>query len=316
MATDPRWGRLAENFGEDPLLVSLFGLAELQGIQGEQSTGPDVNASTYMVDPTNHPICQVKHFAAYGAFSKDSYTTAVQVSEAALFGVYLRPWLHLGTNGLRAVMVSHNVIDSTPMHGNKHMLTDVLRNRFGLSNGYIGSDSGNVYANAVYGVAADAADASVLWLTSGGDQAMLDMCLGAPNATWSADADSPCNTARLVNMSLLAQSVLDRAVANVLRPKFAAGLFDSVGVPDSSVINSNAARALARHAAAEGIVLLQNNGILPVQNPAARKWAVLGTNGGCGVHASREAALCLLQCQIESSRELFYRVWQLWVWWV
>ena len=57
-----------KNFGEDPHLVSKFGLAEMSGIQGSANVGPDVNASTYMVDPQHHPISQVKHYAAYGGY--------------------------------------------------------------------------------------------------------------------------------------------------------------------------------------------------------------------------------------------------------
>ena len=100
--TDPRFGRLAENFGEDPYLVSSFGLSAMAGIQGE--LGPHVNASTYIPDPVRHPICQVKHFAMYGASAKDSYTCAQQVSESALHEVYLVPWRELAAAGLRGVM--------------------------------------------------------------------------------------------------------------------------------------------------------------------------------------------------------------------
>lgn len=159
-----------------------------------------------------------------------------------------------------------------------------------------------------YGVATDAADASVLWLTSGGDQAMLDMCMAAPNTTRSGNPTSDCNAARLVNESLLEQAVLDRAAGNILRAKFASGLFDGVGVPKPSVIDSEEARRLARDAAVEGIVLLQNNGILPFkptkqhQQSVPKGWGqereqsnnlptvaasprtkivVMGENGGC-----------------------------------
>lgn len=128
---------------------------------------------------------------------------------------------------LDAEFAGHNMIEAMPLHGNKKYLTDVLRHRFGLGEGgYIGSDEGNVYglAQGGFGVATDAADASVLWLTSGGDQAMLDMCMGAPNAHRSGIPTSPCNAARLVNESLLAQSVLDRAAGNILRAKFVRNL--------------------------------------------------------------------------------------------
>ena len=92
------------------------------------------------------------------------------------------PWRELASRGLRAVMVSHNMVLGVPMHANKKLLTDVLRNRFGLGDGYIGSDADNVYQLSGgpdgYGIASDAADATQLWLSSGGDQAMPNACGG------------------------------------------------------------------------------------------------------------------------------------------
>ena len=112
----------------------------------------------------------------------------------------------------------------TPMHANHELLTTVLRNRFGLGGGYIGSDADNVFQlSAVpggYGVATDAADATQLWLSSGGDQAMPNACGGydPPGGAPMADSNnSICNAAKLVNESRLAQHVLDRATSNVIR---------------------------------------------------------------------------------------------------
>eukprot|EP01043_Picozoa_sp_COSAG02_P028478 COSAG02_NODE_1727_length_11182_cov_40.189209_6_plen_245_part_00 len=89
--TDPRFGRLAENYGEDPFLVTAFGMAAMRGIQGRQNTGPHKNSSTYVHDAVHHPFCQAKHFCAYGASAKDGYTAPVEQSERALFEVFLMP---------------------------------------------------------------------------------------------------------------------------------------------------------------------------------------------------------------------------------
>ncbi len=285
VATDPRWGRLSENFGEDPYLVSAFGLAELAGLQGRgpRSFGPAANSSLYLDDPAGHPFAQAKHFAAYGAFPKDSYTASAGLSERTVYEVYLQPWREMVANGLRGVMVSHNALFGQPMHGNRDMISGMLRQRFGLGDGgYVGSDATNVPGLVDYGVAADAADAAALWLTAGGDQAMLDLCPGmaSPNGSApSTPSESPCNAARLVETGALPQVVLDRAAGNVLRTKFATGLFDGVGTPPTAVIDSPAARALARRVAEEGTVLLQNNGILPLKHNISV--AVLGSLGGC-----------------------------------
>ena len=90
--TDPRFGRLAENFGEDPHLVSAFGLAAMSGIQGRANVGLGCNVSRYMVDPVQHPFCQAKHYAGYGASAKDGYTSNVEQSERSLFEIFLVPW--------------------------------------------------------------------------------------------------------------------------------------------------------------------------------------------------------------------------------
>lgn len=224
VTTDPRFGRVAENFGEDPHLVSQFGFAALAGIQGRRNVGEGSNASTYLFDPVHHPFCQAKHYAGYGAFPKDSYTSAAGISERTLYEVYLVPWRELVGRGLRGVMVSHNMLDGVPMHGNHKLLTGVLRHRFGLGDGgYIGSDAGNVFqlsggsggsgcvnCGGGYGVAANASDATALWLSSGGDQAMRDACQGLAGSN-----GSECDAATLVSASRLDQSVLDRAAGEV-----------------------------------------------------------------------------------------------------
>jgi beta-glucosidase-like glycosyl hydrolase len=98
---DPRFGRLAENFGEDAHLVTAFGMAALQGVQGRANTGAGRNASAYIDDPVHHPFCQAKHFCAYGASAEDGYTAALEQSERALFEVFLMPWRELASHGLR-----------------------------------------------------------------------------------------------------------------------------------------------------------------------------------------------------------------------
>ena len=206
VATDPRWGRLAENIGEDPFLVTTFGLASMRGIMGDENVGPHHNSSTYLARPHLHPWCQAKHYAGYGGFPRDSFTSSAQVGESSLMEIYLRPWLGFASHGGRGVMASHNMLQSEPLHASHHWLTDVLRHRFGLGGGYIGSDNGNVgdlYSK--YGVAASAADASALWLESGGDQAMS----GLPENNVSA----------LLEAGLLSKAALDRAAGNILRAK-------------------------------------------------------------------------------------------------
>jgi beta-glucosidase-like glycosyl hydrolase len=257
----------------------------MRGIMGEANVGRQHNASTYLAQPELHPWCQGKHYAGYGGFPRDSFTSSAQVGEASLMELYLRPWLAFIGNGGRGVMASHNMMQSEPLHASHHWLTDVLRNRLGLGGGYIGSDNGNVgdlYTK--YGVASSNADAAGLWLESGGDQAM---------ASLPTDDHKPANVSALIADGLLSRSALDRAAGNVLRVKFASGIFDAPFTDRSTLglVDSLHARSLARVAAADGIVLLSNNptagrkAMLPL--PAALgRVAVIGALGGCAAGVS------------------------------
>jgi len=272
VATDPRFGRLEENFAEDPYLVAAYGVAAVQGLQGDDGAA---GASTYVPDPMRHAVSQAKHYAMYAAGGRDGFTPlGGGVSERTLFEVYLRPWRDVMQQaGARGVMAAHNMIDWLPCHANKRMLTDVLRNRFGMRDGYIGSDCGNVEAlfGSYTGFAESNTDAAVLAMEAGMD---IDMC----GPTFEALDEA-------VLAGTIANATLDRAVANVLRKKFAARLFDdAMMTPESSTVNINAPahRTLALEAAREGTVLLRNvNNTLPVDASAIRNIAVVGPFGGC-----------------------------------
>jgi len=133
---------MEENFSEDPLLVSHYGVAALRGLQGHDGLG---GADSYLGSPATRVASQAKHFAMYGAGLKDGYTPmGGGPSLRTTFELYLRPWRDYGMAGGRGVMAAHNMIDWVPCHANKRMLTDTLRNRFGFRNGYIGSDNTNV----------------------------------------------------------------------------------------------------------------------------------------------------------------------------
>ena len=160
VCTDPRFGRMEENFGEDPLHVSACGRAALAGLQGRDGGG---GASTYLGDSRTRVASQAKHFAMYGAGPKDGYTPfGGGPNERTLFETYLRPWRDYAQAGGRGVMASHNMIDWVPVHGSRRMLTDVLREQFGFAGGYIGSDNTNVEGLSSYfaGFADNASDAA------------------------------------------------------------------------------------------------------------------------------------------------------------
>jgi beta-glucosidase len=175
-------------------------------------------------------------------------------------------------------MLSHNMGLWEPMHASKTLVTDTLRNRFGLLGGYTGSDMGNIMQLARnYGFAKDGPTAVRLAMEAG-----LDQNMGGQYVTY---------TKGIVESGELSNETLDRAVSNILRKKFATGLFDS-GPTDPSglaVVNSAAHRSLALEAAREGLVLLINSPnmgdgkqMLPIDATTVRNVVVIGQLGGCG----------------------------------
>jgi beta-glucosidase len=238
VCTDPRFGRTEENYGEDPMLVAALGVAALDGYQGNRA-GPSA-----MVD-YKHIVCEAKHYVAYAQGGFDGYTT--DTSENTLRDIYLRPWRAFARNGGRAVMVSHNDVNNVPMHMNTELLTDVLRNEFGCQACLIGSDFHDVESLMTFQVAANLTDAAWLGLSAGVDQGLGDR------------AFSTATLRALLAAAPNVRSHLDRATANVLRAKFASGLFDRPITPADMLPLVGNGTALASRAVAEAAVLLKNN---------------------------------------------------------
>ncbi len=311
VATDPRFGRYEEAFGEDMHLVSRMGVAMISGQQGTGGVrvllrapppqaralnsnpcaptpgpppSPTKQASTYLED-TAHVSCEAKHAIAYAASGRDWYRA--DITERTLMDVYARPWkAAIGEAGLRGLMVTHPEVAGLPMHGNGPILTGVLRNLFGGGELLFASDAGDVEHIASHGVTTSCAESAAYALTAGLDQELVASCYPTLAASVAAGA---------VN-----ESYVDAAAARVLREKFALRLFDG---PRYWFVNASALnatldapphRALARAAAAAGIVLLQNapaatspNGahtpLLPLAGlgVSLTRVAVVGPNGGC-----------------------------------
>ena len=132
VSTDPRFGRMEENFGEDPFHVATMGVAAVHGLQGTDCGGANVSLAGDKI------AAQGKHYAVYGAGGRDGYTPmGGGPSERTVFEVYLRPWLRFAEAGGRGVMLSHNMALWQPMHGNTRLVTDTLRHRFGLLGGWV-----------------------------------------------------------------------------------------------------------------------------------------------------------------------------------
>jgi beta-glucosidase len=279
--TDPRFGRCEESFGEDPMLVAQLGAAAVTGLSGAGAAGA---ANTYLADPHRKIATEAKHYAAYGFGGRDGSMPA-EISENTLYDVYLKPWYHYAQAGGRAIMAAHNEVGGMPCHGNAALI-GALRGVFGFGDGLCASDAGDINSIQHFGVAPSAAHAAAIAVTAGMDQELqqhgaFTQLPAALNASLHG-----------VNMSHV-----DRAAGNVLRQKFASGLFD--GDPSLLYVNATAAaavldlpehRALARRVAEEGAVLLRNRFVpagagagagaaaLPLSQLAGATVAVIGPN--------------------------------------
>ncbi len=255
ISREPRWSRMEESFGEDPMLAGILGVAYMKGIQGDvQNDG-------------KHLYSTVKHFAAYGSPEGGHNGDRAMVGMNQLFSDFLPPMKMAVENGLATIMTSYNAIDGIPCTSNKFLLTDILRGKWGF-NGFVYSDLFSI--DGIVGthhVAADVKEAGKLSLEAG-----VDMDLGA-NAYGK-------RTLELLNEGRLEMKYVDAAVANILRLKFKMGLFENPYVSPKDAkkyVRSEAHRQVAREVAREGIVLLKNDGILPLSKEV-KSIAVIGPN--------------------------------------
>ena len=255
ISREPRWSRMEESFGEDPMLAGILGVAYMKGMQGDvQNDG-------------KHLYSTVKHFAAYGSPEGGHNGDRAMVGMNQLFSDFLPPMKMAVENGLATIMTSYNAIDGIPCTSNKFLLTDILRGKWGF-NGFVYSDLFSIDGIAgTHHVAADVKEAGKLSLEAG-----VDMDLGA-NAYGK-------RTLELLNEGRLEMKYVDQAVANILRLKFKMGLFENPYVSPKDAkkyVRSEAHRQVAREVAREGIVLLKNDGILPLSKEV-KSIAVIGPN--------------------------------------
>jgi beta-glucosidase len=234
IARDARWGRIVEGSGESPYLGSAMARAYVRGYQGTSLSNPDSVAAC------------VKHFAAYGAVIAGRDYNAVDMSDLTLRQVYLPPYQAGVDAGAATVMSSFNSLNSVPATADRYTLTDILRNEWNFG-GFVVSDWGAVGELIPHGIALNKTEAAQKAISAGLD---MDMESGAYHE----------RLVSLVRSGAVPEATVDEAVRRVLRVKFALGIFDHPYVDENA--NPYQAtpekRALARKAAEESVVLLQN----------------------------------------------------------
>ncbi|SJZ54022.1 glycoside hydrolase family 3 N-terminal domain-containing protein [Consotaella salsifontis] len=247
VARDPRWGRIAEGPGEDPLVASRMAVAKVQGFQGKSLASVDRVAAT------------AKHFCAYGAATAGRDYASVDIAERTLAEVYLPPFEAAVRAGAAAIMPSFNDIAGVPMTVHVPLLREWLRDRTGFD-GVLVSDYTAIPELLKHGVAADLVEAAALALKAGVD---IDM-MGFAYEKGLVPA---------LERGLIEEKHINESVLRVLVLKERLGLLDDPyrhGTPRSSGQPIPDRTALAREAARRSMVLLKNDGgTLPLSSGLA-----------------------------------------------
>ena len=256
VAREPRWSRMEETFGEDPLLTGILGSHFVQGLQGDD---PQSSHQLYST---------LKHFAAYGIPSGGHNGQKASIGLRELFSDHLEPFRMAIDAGAMSIMTSYNTIDGVPTTASSFLLKELLRDRWGFQ-GFVFSDLGSIEGIAgTHRVAPDVRHAAAMALQAG-----VDIDLGG-NAYGR-------NLKQALEDNLISLEDIDRSVINILRQKFEMGLFEDPYVDPTQAarfVRSDAHKQIAREVARQGIVLLKNeNGILPLSREIGSV-AVIGPN--------------------------------------
>jgi beta-xylosidase len=245
VARDLRWGRIEETIGEDPYLVGTIGTAYVRGLE---SAGI---------------IATLKHFVGYSASQAGRNHAPVAVGRRELTDVLLPPFeMALRFGGARSVMPSYTEIDGVPVAGDPELLTDLLRDTLGFDGTVVSDYFEIALLELQHRVAGSTAGAAGLALAAGVDVELPGVnCYGEPLLA-------------AVRAGAVPEALVTRAAARVLRQKCELGMLDPDWTPEVLPegpvdLDPPAARALARELAEESVVLLANDGILPLA-PQAR----------------------------------------------
>jgi beta-glucosidase len=253
VARDPRWGRIAEGPGEDPLVGARMAEAKVRGFQGADLKQADALASC------------AKHYCAYGCVTAGRDYAPVDISDRTLHEVHMVPFAAAVSAGVAAMMPSFTDLNGVPMTAHRVLLHDWLRGRLGFD-GVVISDYNAIAELIRHGVAADLADAAALALKAGVDIDMMADAYrrGLPLA---------------LERGAVSVAEIDQSVRRVLILKERLGLFEDPyrrGKSPELPAARTHRRQLARQIATRSIVMLKNEGdALPISR-AAQRLAVIG----------------------------------------
>lgn len=251
VSRDARWGRVAECYGEDPYCNAVMGVASVRGYQGDD---------LYLTDRV--AAC-AKHYVGYGMSQGGRDYTATDISMQLMWDTYLPPYKACVEAGVETVMSAFNDINGVPATANSYFLTEILKQRWG-HRGFVVSDWNAVEQLVAQGHARDRKEAAWRAFTAGVEMDMKDDCYRSFFPELLAEGK-------------ISEKAVDDAVARILRLKFRLGLFErpyTDSLPETERILTPEARQAAERLAEESMVLLKNNGILPLSG--VRDIAVIG----------------------------------------
>ena len=251
---DPRWGRGQETYGEDPFLTGVMGRAYVDGLQGD--------GEYRMLD------ANLKHYAVHSGPEALRHGFSAEVSIQEMYRTYLWAFEYIIKHSApSAVMAAYSGVNGQPCTGSKMMLKDILRDRFGFK-GYVTSDGSGIRdLHEGHKVTANMVESAALALNSG-----CDLNIG----------DAFKYLGEAVSLGLVSEEAITDAVIRLFAARYRLGMFDkdcSFNTIAYDVIDSDEHRAANRELARKTIILLKNNGVLPLKG--APKIAVIGPNADC-----------------------------------
>ncbi len=272
VARDPRWGRIAEGYGEDTYLTSVMGAACVRGYQGA-----DYNPATGQ--GTIDMAACVKHFAGYAVSEGGRDYNTTWIPEVQLRETYLPPFKAAVDAGSATIMCSFNDLNGVPASANRHLNVDILRGEWGYT-GMLVSDWASSANMIAHGNCADLREATVLSVN-----AQMEMDMEGHGYPWYLK--------ELVESGKVSEKQLDACVRDILRLKFRLGLFENPYCTlDSTQYFTTEALAAAQRAAEESAVLLKNNGILPLSTLNTQRLTVLVCGPLCNSQHDQNGTWC------------------------
>ncbi|WP_179004585.1 glycoside hydrolase family 3 C-terminal domain-containing protein [Winogradskyella forsetii] len=295
---DPRWGRGQETYGEDPYLTAVLGASFVKGLQGDNPEFLKTAACA-------------KHFAVHSGPEKLRHEFNAEVNQKDLWETYLPAFKALVDVDVESIMCAYNSTNGEPCCAHNYLINDVLRDQWGFE-GHVLTDCWalvdlfNQPDEGGHGRVNTAAEAAALAIKTG-----VSLNCGV---TYNSLGDS-------VKEGLITEKEIDNQLAILLKTRFKLGLFDPKGSNpfdhiSFDVVNSESHRALSKEAAQKSIVLLKNNGILPLKNDLS-KYFVTGPNAASieillgnyyGVNSDMVTILEGISAAIEPTSQLQYRL--------